>query len=46
MPTYTLDNTGNRINEEVKDPGGVLQRSIERTFDALNRVQQVTGGVQ
>ena len=41
--TYTLDNSGNRIGEEVKDPTGVLQRSIARSFDALNRVQQVTG---
>lgn len=43
---YTLDNLGNRINEDVKDPTGVLQRSISRSFDALNRVQQVTGAAQ
>jgi YD repeat-containing protein len=42
--SYTLDNAGNRIAEEIKDPMGVLQRSISRSFDALNRVQQVTGG--
>jgi YD repeat-containing protein len=41
--TYTLDNSGNRIGEQIKDPTGVLQRSIARSFDALNRVQQVTG---
>ena len=43
---YTLDNAGNRIAEEIKDPGGVLQRNIGRSFDALNRVQQVTGAAQ
>jgi len=43
---YTLDLVGNRIGEELKDPGGVLQRSIGRSFDALNRVQQISGIVQ
>ena len=41
--TYTLDNMGNRTGEDIKDPSGTLQRSISRSFDALNRVQQVTG---
>jgi YD repeat-containing protein len=44
--TYTLDNVGNRIAEEVKDPTGTLQRSIGRSFDALNRLQQVTGAAR
>ncbi|MGQ3083572.1 MAG: LamG-like jellyroll fold domain-containing protein [Hydrogenophaga sp.] len=44
--SYTLDNMGNRVSEEVKDPGGVLRRTIARSFDALNRLQQVTGSVQ
>lgn len=44
--TYTLDNTGNRTAEEVRDPGGTLRRSIARSFDALNRVQQVTGAAR
>ena len=44
--SYTLDNVGNRIAEEIKDPSGVLQRSISRSFDALNRLQQVTGAAQ
>jgi YD repeat-containing protein len=44
--TYTLDNMGNRIGEQRKDPGGVLQRAITRSFDALNRLQQVSGSVQ
>jgi YD repeat-containing protein len=44
--SYTLDNAGNRIAEDIKDPTGALQRSISRSFDALNRVQQVTGAAQ
>jgi len=43
---YTLDNMGNRKKEDIKDPGGVLLRSIERTFDILNQLQQVTGAAQ
>ncbi|MDP1956268.1 MAG: LamG-like jellyroll fold domain-containing protein [Polaromonas sp.] len=41
--TYTLDNMGNRVGEQVKDAQGNLQRSITRVYDALNRVQQITG---
>jgi len=44
--TYTLDNMGNRINEQVKDPGGTPARQTSRLYDALNRLQQVTGGAQ
>lgn len=44
--TYTLDNFGNRVAEEVRDPSGTLQRSISRAFDALGRLQQVTGAAQ
>ena len=44
--TYTLDNSGNKVGEQIKDPSGTLQRSISRSFDALNRVQQITGAVQ
>ena len=43
--SYTLDNMGNHTREDIKDPSGVLQRSISNTFDALNRVQQVSGAV-
>lgn len=39
--TYTLDNAGNKVSEQLKDPGGVLQRTMSRSFDALNRVQQL-----
>ena len=44
--TYTLDNAGNRTAEQVKDPSGVLARNISRAFDALNRLQSVSGAVQ
>jgi len=44
--SYTLDTVGNRVAEEIKDPTGVLQRSINRSFDALNRLQQVTGAAR
>jgi YD repeat-containing protein len=40
---YTLDAMGNKVGEQVKDPQGNLQRNITRVYDALNRVQQVTG---
>jgi YD repeat-containing protein len=41
--TYTLDNAGNKTGEQVKDSSNTLQRNITRVYDALNRVQQVTG---
>jgi len=41
--TYTLDAMGNRTAEQVKDPGGALRRQIQRSVNALNRVQQTTG---
>jgi YD repeat-containing protein len=43
---YTLDAMGNRTKEEVKDPSGTLTRQTARIYDALNRLQQVTGGAQ
>lgn len=43
---YTLDSAGNRTAEEVRDSSNNLQRSISRSFDALNRLQQVTGAVR
>lgn len=44
--TYTLDASGNRIGEDFKDSTGVLRRSVARSFDALNRLQQVTGATE
>jgi YD repeat-containing protein len=43
---YTLDTMGNRVKEEIKDSSGVLARQIISTYDALSRLQEVTGGVQ
>jgi hypothetical protein len=37
---------GNRTAENWKDAGGTLRKSLTRTIDALNRVQQVVGGMQ
>ena len=44
--TYTLDPMGNRVNEAVRDPNGVLSRQTSRVIDILNRLQQVTGAQQ
>jgi YD repeat-containing protein len=40
---YTLDNAGNRLSEDLKDPSGALARNITRSYDALNRLQSVIG---
>jgi YD repeat-containing protein len=40
---YTLDAMGNRVSERASDSGGTLVKNIQRTIDALNRVQQVVG---
>lgn len=39
--SYTLDNQGNPLVEQLKDPSGNLQRVINRSYDALSRVQQI-----
>jgi len=44
--TYELDAAGNRVGEQVQDVSGVLARNITRSFDALGRLQQVTGSAQ
>lgn len=44
--TYTLDNAGNREGEQVKDSSGNLARNIGRAYDALNRLQAITGARQ
>ena len=43
---YTLDAMGNRTAEDWKDTGGALRRAITRSYDALNRLQAVTGTAQ
>lgn len=40
---YTLDNAGRRTAETVSDPSGSLTRLLNRSIDALGRVQQTTG---
>jgi YD repeat-containing protein len=40
---YVLDNAGNWLNEQYKDPTGALKRELDRAYDALGRVQQTTG---
>lgn len=40
---YTLDSAGNRVVERMFDPGGTLRRQLQRSFDALGRVQQTIG---
>jgi YD repeat-containing protein len=40
---YTLDAAGNRIGEQVQDSTGNLLKNITRSFDALSRLQGVTG---
>jgi YD repeat-containing protein len=44
--SYTLDNAGNRLNEQATDINNTLRRNITRVYDALNRLQTVTGAVQ
>ena len=41
--SYTLDKMGNHTAQTVSDPMGALTLSVSRTFDALNRLQNVTG---
>jgi YD repeat-containing protein len=43
---YTLDAIGNRTLEQVKDPAANLARQVSRVYDALNRLQTVTGALQ
>lgn len=42
--TYTLDAAGNRLAEQFKDSAGSLKRRVDRTFDALGRLQSLIGG--
>ncbi|MDT7520485.1 RHS repeat-associated core domain-containing protein [Rhodoferax sp. TBRC 17660] len=42
--SYTLDGMGNRIREELKDPGGTIAYATSRTINSLNRVSSITSG--
>jgi len=39
---YTLDTEGNKIQEEIKDINNTLYRTLQRTFDIYNRLDQQT----
>ena len=41
--SYTLDAMGNRVREEVKDPGGAIAQLTTRTINTLNRVASTSG---
>ncbi|MDQ1816481.1 DUF6531 domain-containing protein [Massilia sp. CCM 9210] len=43
---YTLDLTGNRIKEEVRDHKGNLVRQITRTYDKTGRLTSQTGAAR
>lgn len=43
---YTLDGLGNRVEERIEGPGGNVLRTVTRSYDALNRLQRVTGAPQ
>ncbi|MEQ1514074.1 MAG: RHS repeat-associated core domain-containing protein [Lysobacteraceae bacterium] len=40
--TYTLNAAGDRTKEDTKDVGGVLQRTLSRTYNTLGQLQTVT----
>jgi YD repeat-containing protein len=42
---YTLDASGNRIQEQVFDPAQALVQTRSRAYDALDRLVQEIGGV-
>ena len=41
---YTLDTEGNRVAEAIHDTGGVLRRTLSRTFDIYNHLDVLTQG--
>lgn len=42
---YTLDGVGNRTKEQTKDPAGTIRRTLTRTYDNLNHLHQLIGGL-
>lgn len=40
---YTLDAAGNRIREDIHDAQGALVKTLGRSYDALGRLQTLTG---
>lgn len=43
LPLTLASRHDNRITERASDSGGTLVRNIQRTIDALDRVQQTVG---
>lgn len=41
---YTLDAQGNRTQEDIRDPNGILTRTQSRVYDELSRLIQHIGG--
>jgi YD repeat-containing protein len=41
---FALDGMGNRLSEEIKNADGKLIRRISRSYDALNRLKEQSGG--
>lgn len=42
--TYTLDNMGNRVEDQVKNANGAVAWTTARTINAINRVASATEG--
>lgn len=38
---WTLDNAGNRTDEQIKDPQGVLRKRMQYKYDELSRLRQM-----
>jgi len=41
---YTLDTLSNRTQEDVRDPQGILTRTMSRSYNTLNRLIETIGG--
>ena len=41
--TYTLDNAGNRTQEQITDNGGSITYTVSRAYDELSRVMAIVG---
>lgn len=44
--SYTLDNMGKRLLDQISDPAGTLTRQISRVYNILSLLKQETGGAQ
>lgn len=39
---YAYDSEGNKLKEEIKDPTGILQKTVSYSYDAQNRLKRIT----